>query len=174
MSADNVYLSTTSAHLSEDEEGNTDINEGSLEDPGPTFNWHKDKGIPPRTLTFTATIDRPAVAATRTPYNKDQQVIKVRPGNSIDLTVTPDVNVPPILVHPTPLSRPLFTGPPASVTSTIPHKASRACTTMHELSTIHQTVMTTEENSEDDDLLDLVHLRAKNKRCCRRRRQEDQ
>lgn len=37
MSADNVYLSTTSAHLSEDEEDNTDIDEGALEDPAPTF-----------------------------------------------------------------------------------------------------------------------------------------
>lgn len=123
------------------------------------------------TLTFIAAIDRPVVAVTSTPCNKDQQVIEVRPGSSIDLTVAPDVNVPPILIHPTPASQLPFPGPPVFVASTIPRKTSISYTTMYELSTIHQTVMTIEDISEDEDLLDLVHLLPKNKR--RLRRQKD-
>ena len=79
MSADDIYLSTTSDHLSGEDEGNTDINERaprrSLPNLHPT---QRQGGSPPRALTFTAAIDRHAVAATSIPHNKDPQIIEVR------------------------------------------------------------------------------------------------
>ena len=50
----------------------------------------------------------------------------------------------------------------------IPKKASQSYSTMYELSAIHHSVMMIEDNSDDNNLLNLDKLRAKNKR--RRRR----
>ena len=76
MSTKYVYSSTsTSTHFSDNkrEEGNMDINKGTLPTTGPTFVRHKDGGIPPQALTFTIATNRHAVAATRTLSPKESQ-----------------------------------------------------------------------------------------------------
>ena len=98
MSAEEVYHSTTYAHLSEpDQDGDTDIDESCpTEESGPNFIHHKDKGMPPRALLFiTTATDRPAVATISTPFPPNKEVIEVLAGESVDLTIHTDVNVPP-------------------------------------------------------------------------------
>ena len=70
MSAEKIYHETTNANLSEpDDAGDTNVEgERPTEATGPIFIRHKDKGIPPRALSFATSTIRPAVAATSTPY----------------------------------------------------------------------------------------------------------
>ena len=97
MSTGDVYHSTTSTHFSDNEreEGNMDIDDGPQETTGPTFARHKDGGIPLQALTFIAATSRPVIAAISTPSPKDPQVIKVHTRESVDLTITVNVNSPP-------------------------------------------------------------------------------
>lgn len=76
----------------------------------------------------------------------------------------------PDLVVPTPTPRVLVVSSMVTaVSSVIPKKGNMTYATMHDLSALHQAIVTIEDNSDDDDLLYLSDIRVKNKR--RRRRQ---
>ena len=167
MSTKEVYHSTsTGAHLSNVEEGDIDIDKTTRPTNGPTFVCN-NHGVPPRTRIFIATTTCPSAAAISSPPSKKAQVIEVCPGESVDISVAADVNTTATLVLLTLATFASITDA-VSVSSSIPKKYSRAYANMRILSAVHQSILTIEDNSDDNDLLDLKELHAKNKRRCHR------
>ena len=167
----NPYYSANSTNASVNNEGGTDVEEvDKLEDvnvPPTIITRVTDKGTTPRRITW------PVVA---TPSVQGQGASRTNPGPTTDEVLqVPDIsNQNPIVPTNTKTRRkppaPIRVVPTPASPPSIPHPSgSRAYAKQAELDAVFQSILSLEDNSEDDDLIDLTELRLKNKR--RRRRQ---
>ena len=108
--------------------------------------------------SVTATID--AVTNTGNAAKETNQA-------SVDLTNAFVIHTTPSIILPTPTPHvPAPAAMAATATSTIPNKVSQAYALMHELLVLHQVIITIEDNSDNNDLLDLQDIVLKNKHHC--------
>lgn len=162
-----VYFSMNSAQLSDGEAGGTDIDTMDTRDLGPVITRVSGPGISPHTINFNAatpsvtgaaTIEE--IAGTTTEESKKEgadltNVIVIQPSSTTQARLSGPTMAPLAMAHP--------------ISSFVPLRGTRAYLEIPGLAAMHQTILTLEDNLDDDDLLDLAKLRTKNKR--RRRRQ---
>jgi hypothetical protein len=164
-----IYYSSNSAQASVNhEEGATDIEEIDVNDepvPQTIITRVDGKGTEPRHITWpvpaTPSISRGA-ATNKSPGPTTEEALRPSDTNPVEeTTTTKSQRKPP--------GQPRAIRTPASPPSVPPSSGSRASEMIADLDAVYQSVLGLEDNSDDDDLLDLAELKAKNKR--RRRRQ---
>ena len=171
------YYSANSAQLSvNNDDAATDVEDIEVIDdttvPQTIITRVDGKGVPPRRITWPATatpsvLGDAATSTSKSPGPTTEEVLEatdISIPNPVDATTTTKSRRKPpgqTRVVPTPASPP-----------SIPHPSgSRAYARIAELDAVFQSILSMEDNSEDDDLLDLVELRLKNnRRRCRQAR----
>ena len=154
-----LYLTATSAYLSNGEAGNTDIEEvHNLRDIGPVIS-QPSPGIAPRTLIFndiTPSVNSATTIEDRHPGTTIEDTTQ----EGTDLTNEIVVHASTSIIH---SLNPSINSLPKSLptASSVPLKGVRVYENMKDLAAIHQAILTIEDNADGENLLDLADFKNK-------------